>query len=99
MATRTARPAVDLAAQERARPGLALGLALLSIPGVTIAWDIGAVGGIIGVAVAVAAVVVGLQARSRLAGAPGTRMATVAIGIAALGLLSVVFFLLAGAPE
>jgi len=99
MATRTARPAVDLAPQERARPGLALGLALLSIPGVTIAWDLGVVGGIIGVAVGIAAVIVGVQARFRLAGAAGTRMATVAIGIAALGLLSVVFFLLAGAPE
>ena len=99
MATRTARPAVDLAPDKPARPGLALALALLSIPGVTVAWDIGVVGGPIGVAVAIAAVVVGLQARSRLAGAAGTRMATVAIGIAALGLLSVVFFVISGAPE
>lgn len=99
MATSTARPAVDLAPERRAHPRLALALALLSIPGVTIAWDIGAVGGPIGVAVAIAAVVVGVQARSRLAGAAGTRMATVAIAIAALGLLSVAFFLIAGAPE
>ena len=99
MATSTARPAVDLAPETQAHPRLALGLALLSIPGVTIAWDIGAIGGIIGVAVGIAALVIGLQARSRLAGASGTRMATVAIAIAALGLLSVVFFLAAGAPE
>jgi hypothetical protein len=99
MATSTARPAVDLAPEKPARPGLALGLALLSIPGVTVAWDIGTFGGPIGVAVGIAAVVVGLQARSRLAGAAGTGMATVAIGIAALGLLSVVFFVISGAPD
>jgi hypothetical protein len=99
MATSTARPAVDIAPQTPARPRLALALALLSIPGVTIAWDIGAIAGIIGVAVGIAAVIVGVQARSRLAGAAGTRMASVAVGIAALGLLSVVFFLIAGAPE
>ena len=99
MTTRTARPAIDLAPQPTARPGLALGLALLSIPGVTIAWDLGTVAGIIGVAVGIAAVVVGLQARAGLAGAAGTRMANVAIGIAALGLLSVLVFLLVGAPE
>ena len=99
METSTARPAVDLAPQGRAHPRLALILALLSIPGVTIAWDLGALGGPIGVAVAIAAVVIGLQARSRLAGAPGTRMATVAVAIAGLGLLSVVFFLISGAPE
>ena len=99
MATSTARPAVDIAPQTPARPRLALALALLSIPGVTIAWDIGAIAGGIGVAVGIAAVIVGVQARSRLAGAAGTRMASVAVGIAALGLLSVVFFLIAGAPE
>ena len=99
MATSTARPAVDIAPQTPARPRLALALALLSIPGVTVAWDIGAIAGIIGVAVGIAAVIVGVQARSRLAGAAGTRMASVAVGIAALGLLSVVFFLIAGAPE
>jgi hypothetical protein len=99
MSTRTAQHAIELAPRPRARPGLALGLALLSIPGVTIAWDIGAGAGIAGVGVGIAAVVVGLQARSALAGAKGTRMASVAIGIAALGLLSVVVFLLVGAPE
>ena len=50
-------------------------------------------------AVGIAAVVVGLQARSGLAGAKGTGMANAAVGIAALGLLSVVVFLLVGAPE
>jgi hypothetical protein len=99
MTTRTAQPAIELAPRPTARPGLALGLALLSIPGVTIAWDIWDGAGLIGVAVGIAAVVVGLQARSALGGAKGTVMASVAIGIASLGLLSVVLFLLAGAPE
>jgi hypothetical protein len=72
---------------------------LLSIPGVTIAWDIGSVAGILGVAVGIAAVIVGVQTRPSLAGAQGTRMANAAVGIAALGLLSVVIFLLVGAPE
>ena len=99
MTTRTARPPIELAPQPTARPGLAMGLALLAVPGVTIAWDIGTGAGIAGVAVGIAAVVVGLQARSSLAGAKGTGVANAAIGIAALGLLSVVVFLLVGAPE
>jgi hypothetical protein len=99
MATRAARPAIDLAPQSRAHPRLALALALLSIPGVTVAWDIGTIGGPIGVAVAIAAVALGLQSRSRLAGAKGTLMANVAIGIASAALLSVVVFLIIGAPE
>ena len=49
-----------------ARPGLALALALISIPGVTIAWDIGAVAGFAGTAIGIAAIVLGLQARNRL---------------------------------
>ncbi len=99
MSTTTSATPVDLAPHPHARPGLALALALISIPGVTIAWDIALAAGLIGTAMAVAAVVTGLQARSRLGGATGTRMATVAIGIAALGLLSVVFFLAVGAPD
>ena len=95
----TARPAVDLARSERARPGLALVLALISIPGVTIAWDIATAVGLAGVAVAVAAIVIGLQARARLAGATGTRMATVAVVVASLAIASVVFFLIVGAPD
>ena len=47
----------------------------------------------------IAAIVIGLQARSRLAGEKGTRMATVAVAIATLAVLSVVFFTIAGAPD
>ncbi len=41
----------------------------------------------------------GLQARSRLAGAKGASMASAAVVIGALGLLLVVFFLAVGAPD
>ena len=83
-----------------ARPRLALALALLSVPGVTVAWDVAPGGGFTtGVPLAIAAIVIGLQARSRLAGATGTRMALTAIAIAALALLSVAFFTAVGAPE
>ena len=68
MSTHAARPAVDVAPSAPARPGLALALALLSIPGVTIAWDLSGTAGFAGTAVGIAAIVLGLQARSRLAG-------------------------------
>jgi hypothetical protein len=99
MPTHTARPAVDVAPSAPARPGLALALALLSIPGVTITWDLSGVAGFAGTAVGIAAIVLGLQARSRLAGQKGTRMATVAVAVATLAVLSVVFFLIVGAPD
>jgi hypothetical protein len=99
MSTHSARPAVDLVPSAAARPRLALALALISVPGVTIAWDLSALAGFAGTAVGIAAIVLGLQARSRLAGASGTRMATVAVAIATLAVLSVVFFLIAGAPD
>ena len=99
MSTHSVRPAVDVAPNAPARPGLALALALISIPGVTIAWDIGAVAGFAGTAIGIAAIILGLQARDRLDGAAGTRMATVAVVIAALAVLSVVFFLIVGPPD
>jgi hypothetical protein len=95
----TARPAVDIAPSAPARPGLALTLALVSVPGVTIAWDVSGIAGFAGTGVGIAAIVVGLQARARLAGANGTRMATVAIAVATLAVLSVVFFLIVGPPD
>ena len=47
----------------------------------------------------IAAIVLGLQARSNLAGAKGTRMATTAAVIGGLAVLSVVFFLIVGPPD
>ena len=99
MSTQSVRPAVDVAPHAPARPGLALALALISIPGVTIAWDIGAVVGFAGTAIGIAAIVLGLQARDRLDGAAGTRMAVAAVVIAALAVLSVVFFMIVGPPD
>lgn len=99
MSSQPVRPAVDLAPGDRPRPRLALILALLSIPGVTITWDLSPVAGLIGTAVGIAAIVVGLKARSLLAGAKSTSMATSAVVIATLAVLSVVFFLIVGAPD
>ena len=56
--------AIDLAPESRPRPGLALGLALLAIPGSTLAWDLPAGGLWIGLPLAVAAIVLGLRART-----------------------------------
>lgn len=76
------RPAVDVA-PDPARPGLALVLALLAVPGSTIAWSLPAGGLWIGLPLGVAAIVLGLRARRR---GVGTGMATVAIVIAALAI-------------
>lgn len=99
MSSSTADPAVDLAPQPRARPGLALALALISVPGVTIAWDISGILGFAGTAIGALAVALGLQARSRLVGGKGTAMATTAVVIGGLAVLSVVFFLIVGPPD
>lgn len=63
------------------RPGLALGLAILAVPGSTVAWDLPAGGLWIGLPLAIAAIVIGLRAR-RARG--GSTMAMVAIVIAGL---------------
>jgi hypothetical protein len=100
MSAQSARPAIDLDPPAPARPGLALALALLSVPGVTIAWDFFPGGGFTsGVPLGIAAIVIGLQARQRLDGAPGSRMALSAIVLAGLAVASVAFFMIAGAPD
>jgi hypothetical protein len=80
MSTTANRTAVDVA-PATTRPGLALLLALLAVPGSTIAWDLPAGGLWIGLPLAVAAIVLGLRARR--AGS-GRVMATAAIVIAGL---------------
>jgi hypothetical protein len=90
LSTHTARTAIDLAPTKRARPRLALALAVLAVPGVTIAWDLPHGGFYTGVPLAVAAIVIGLQSRARLSAGKGRIMATIAVAIAALALLSVV---------
>lgn len=99
MSSHTAQPAAARALGDRPRPKLALALALLSIPGVTITWDLSPIAGLVGTGVGLAAIAVGLKARALLAGAKGSRMATVAVAIAGLAVLSVVFFMIAGAPD
>ena len=85
------RPAVDVGPQ-RARPGVALLLAALSVPGSTIAWDLPAGGLWIGRPLAVAAIVRGIRARRQLAGQAGSRMAIVAIVLAALAIGQMLVF-------
>jgi hypothetical protein len=71
---------IDLA-QRPSRPGLALVLALLAIPGSTIAWDLfDGAGFVIGLPLAIAAIVLGVQARQRSETGRGKAMAAIVIG-------------------
>jgi hypothetical protein len=73
---------IDLA-KKATHPGLALALALLAIPGSTIAWDLfDGAGFVIGLPLAIAAVILGVQARQR--SETGRSKATAAIVIAGL---------------
>jgi hypothetical protein len=74
------RPAVDVAPR-KAQPGLALFLALLAVPGSTLAWDLPAGGLWIGLPLAIAAIAIGISARRQLG---GSKMAVAAIVIAGL---------------
>jgi hypothetical protein len=76
------RPAVDVGPQQ-ARPGLALILGLLSLPGSTIAWDLPAGGLWIGLPLGIAAIVLGIRARRART---GVAMATAAIVLAGLAI-------------
>jgi hypothetical protein len=87
------RPAVDLAA-DRPRPGLALLLALLSVPGTTIAWELPAGGLWIGLPLALTAIVLGIRARRRRV---GTAMATVAATVGALAVGQMAVYILVSA--
>jgi hypothetical protein len=82
------RPAVDVGPQ-RARPGLALVLAVLAIAGSTIAWDLPAGGLWIGLPLAAAAIALGVRARRRRL---GVGIATAAIAIASLALAQLVVY-------
>ena len=66
----------------RHRAGLAMLLAVLGVPGVTIAWDLPKGGYWIGIPLAVAAIVVGTRARGS-----SPRLATAAIILAAIEIL------------
>ncbi|MGI8780323.1 MAG: hypothetical protein ACR2L8_09195 [Solirubrobacteraceae bacterium] len=88
------RAAVDVAPQQ-AHPGLALVLALLSIPGSTIAWSLPAGGLWIGLPLGIAAIAIGIRARRRLADRAPLAMATAAIAIGALAIGQMVVYSLA----
>jgi len=85
------RPAVDVGPQS-ARPGLALLLGVLSVPGSTIAWALPAGGLWIGLPLGIAAIVLGIRARRELAGQGGSKMALVAIVLAALAIGQMVVY-------
>ena len=70
-----------LRTDDRSAAWLALALALLSVPGSTIAWDLPAGGFWIGLPLSVAAIVVGLRAQHE---PRGRTIATVAIVVAGL---------------
>jgi hypothetical protein len=85
------RPAVDLTSNPP-RPSLALALALLAIPGSTVAWDLPAGGLWIGLPLAIAAIVIGIRTRRVLAGSKGAGIATAAVVIGVLVILQMVLF-------
>ena len=62
MESSVTRPAVDLAT-DRPKPGLALLLAVLAVPGSTVAWDLPAGGLYIGLPLGIAAIILGVRAR------------------------------------
>ena len=88
MDTTLNRPAVDVGPPQ-ARPGLALILGLLSIPGSTIAWSLPAGGLWIGLPLGIAAIVLGVRARRA-----GIRVgvATAAIVLAGLAIAQMVVY-------
>jgi hypothetical protein len=83
------RPAVDVGPQQ-ARPGLALVLGLLSLPGSTIAWDLPAGGLWIGLPLGIAAIVLGIRARRAGVGVARATAAIVLAGLA-IGQMAVWF--------
>ncbi len=94
METTAKRTGVDVGLR-RARPRLALVLALLSIPGSTIAWDLPAGGLWIGLPLAIVAIVLGIRARRELASRAESRMAIAAIVLATLAIGQMVVYLAA----
>ncbi len=75
-----------------ARPGLALLLAVLSIPGSTVAWELPAGGLWIGLPLGVAAIVLGVRARREGVSGAGSVMAVAAIVLAGLAVGQMVVY-------
>ena len=87
MESTTSRPAVDLASR-RALAGPALALAILSVPGSTLAWDLPGGGFVFGFPPAIAAVVLGALALRR-SESRGMAVAAIVIAGAMLALMIV----------
>ena len=80
---------IDLSARP-ARPVLALVLALLSVPGSMLTWDTLPGGGFVwGCPLAVAAIVLGIQARRRAETGRGKALAAILIGGAMVAMMTV----------
>lgn len=89
----TTRPAVDVGGNSQ-KPLLALVLGVLSVPGSTMAWDLFDGGGfVIGLPLAVAAIVVGHQARRERG---GSGLATTGMVLAALMILMTLVWTIVG---
>jgi Ca2+-binding RTX toxin-like protein len=96
MASQRRAGAIDLAPQGSQRPVLALVLALLAIPGTTLAWDLPLGGLWIGLPLAVAAIVLGLRARSE---GSSKGLATAAVVIAGVCILQMAVYSVVSAAD
>jgi hypothetical protein len=78
---------IDLSARP-ARPVLALVLAVLSVPGSMLTWDTLPGGGFVwGLPLAVAAIVLGIQARKRIDTGRGKALAAIVLGGAMVAIM------------
>ena len=92
MESSATRPAVDVST-DRPKPGLALLLALLAVPGSTVAWDLPAGGLYVGLPLGIAAIVLGVRARRE----QRSGVALAAIVIACLCIAQMAIWLLVSA--
>ena len=96
MESTAGHPSIDIAS-EHPRPGLAIFLAVLSLPGSTIAWDLPSGGLWIGLPLGIAAIVLASRARRQPLTRAGSRMAMGAIALAALAIGQMVVYTIVSA--
>jgi hypothetical protein len=85
------RPALDVGPRST-RPAIALLLAVLSVPGSTVAWDLPAGGLWIGLPLGVAAIVIGLRARREGVSGAQSAITIVALVLAGLAIAQMVVY-------